>query len=339
MLIVCPNCATSYMIDRASLGTAGRSVRCARCQTTWFADGQAGGGKRAAEVSAQVDSAVAAARSSPRQPPPVHAPSIMDKPPSAEEAVRAREADQSAEPDTSAIRAAPATPEITAPAIDAAASEPELAAPAASAEAAEPAAEEPFSVADAPPLVPPAQPAPLAEPTPAEIEAEAVDGFAARRERLYARRTRSLRSSRWTALILLLFAFNVAVIGSRNEVVRYLPQTASLFAAIGLPVNLRHLKFEDVRIARDNADGKGALIVEGTIVSTSSQPIKVPRLRFAARNAAGQEVYSWTARPDRSVLEPGGKLDFHSRIASPPADAVNVMVRFFTPEDAEAGEK
>ena len=37
MLIVCPTCATSYMIDPASLGAAGRTVRCSRCSTTWFA--------------------------------------------------------------------------------------------------------------------------------------------------------------------------------------------------------------------------------------------------------------------------------------------------------------
>ena len=38
MLIVCPNCATSYNIDPASLGAAGRTVRCARCKTAWFAE-------------------------------------------------------------------------------------------------------------------------------------------------------------------------------------------------------------------------------------------------------------------------------------------------------------
>ncbi|MGB7858630.1 MAG: MJ0042-type zinc finger domain-containing protein, partial [Pseudolabrys sp.] len=37
MLIACPNCSTSYMIDPASLGEAGRTVRCARCKTAWFA--------------------------------------------------------------------------------------------------------------------------------------------------------------------------------------------------------------------------------------------------------------------------------------------------------------
>jgi predicted Zn finger-like uncharacterized protein len=37
MLIVCPHCTTSYAIDLATLGTAGRSVRCSRCQEVWLA--------------------------------------------------------------------------------------------------------------------------------------------------------------------------------------------------------------------------------------------------------------------------------------------------------------
>jgi len=37
MHIVCPNCSTSYAIEKASLGAAGRTVRCARCKNNWFA--------------------------------------------------------------------------------------------------------------------------------------------------------------------------------------------------------------------------------------------------------------------------------------------------------------
>ena len=114
---------------------------------------------------------------------------------------------------------------------------------------------------DAPSLVPSIEsPAhPDATPDPDEIE-----NFAARRKRLQARRKRlqarrkrlqarrkeARRSSRWTALILVLFAFNVALVGARSEVVRFFPQTASLFAAFGLPVNLRNLKLENMQIGR-----------------------------------------------------------------------------------------
>ena len=38
MLIVCPNCATSYDVDVASLRPNGRQVRCVRCRTVWQAE-------------------------------------------------------------------------------------------------------------------------------------------------------------------------------------------------------------------------------------------------------------------------------------------------------------
>src|ERR1700722_179456 len=38
MLIVCPNCATSYDVDVASLRPNGRKVRCVRCKTIWHAE-------------------------------------------------------------------------------------------------------------------------------------------------------------------------------------------------------------------------------------------------------------------------------------------------------------
>ena len=37
MHIVCPNCSTSFGINPAALGPAGRTVRCSRCKLTWLA--------------------------------------------------------------------------------------------------------------------------------------------------------------------------------------------------------------------------------------------------------------------------------------------------------------
>ena len=35
--IICPHCTTSYAIDLATLGAAGRTVRCSRCKEVWLA--------------------------------------------------------------------------------------------------------------------------------------------------------------------------------------------------------------------------------------------------------------------------------------------------------------
>ena len=188
--------------------------------------------------------------------------------------------------------------------------------------------QEAIPAADAPSLIPPMTETPV-------TEARAEDaGFAARRVRMHAKRKEKRKSSKWTALILVLLGFNVALIGARNEVVRFVPQTASLFAAIGLPVNLRHLTFEDVKIIKEENDSVPVLVVEGMIASQSNKPVEVPRIRFAVRNATNQEIYAWTTRPSRSILEPGQKLPFRSRLASPPAEASDVMVRFVNGNDA-----
>jgi predicted Zn finger-like uncharacterized protein len=320
MLIVCPSCATSYQIDPGSVGAAGRMVRCARCRATWFATAPAPG----KTVDAFVDGVIAEAEAE-QAPAAAPAPMPAERPPILPAATNIAPPD-----DFGGDEAVPgAVPDIHAP-------EAETAYFAA---ADEPAAGdvEPVTIEDSPSLVPPIEHMPLPEPgAKAEDDSES---FVARRRRLQVKRQKTRRSSRWTAIILVLFAFNVALIGARNEVVRYLPQTASLFAAIGLPVNLRQLDFQNVHITRESQNGASILLVEGKIASKAHKPLEVPRLRFAARNATGQEVYVWTARPDRSVLQPGETMEFQSSLAKPPAEATDVMVRFFTAQDAMAGGK
>jgi len=311
MLIVCPSCATSYVIDPGSLGPAGRMVRCARCKTAWYT-GESSAQQQVQgfveDVIAEAEAREGGAPSNPRRTPPPQPPSSI-APPHVED-------DFGAEP------AAPVSglPEISRPpAFD----EPPLQAPELL----------PLPAAEAPPLVP------IVEPVDASPDTNDIEGFAARRARMQVKRKQKRRSSRWTAIVLTLFAVNVAMVGARHEVVHYLPQTASLFAAIGLPVNLRNLAFENVRVNKEEHDGVSVLVVEGTIVSTSGKAAEVPRLRFAVRNATGQEIYSWTAQPNRSVLAPGDTLPFRSRLASPPPDSNDVLVRFFNTRDAEPGKK
>src|SRR3954467_10387595 len=40
MLIVCPSCASEYMIEPAQIGADGRMVRCAACRDTFFVAGE-----------------------------------------------------------------------------------------------------------------------------------------------------------------------------------------------------------------------------------------------------------------------------------------------------------
>jgi hypothetical protein len=156
-----------------------------------------------------------------------------------------------------------------------------------------------------------------------------VEAIAARRRRSRgsARCRIPVRSARMAAAILMLACMIAALIAWRGTIVRHAPQMASLYAAIGIPVNVRGLTFTEVKVSRDIHDGVAVLMVEGIIASTASKPVEVPRLRFAMRNEAGGEVYAWT----------GETLPFRSRLASPPGEDRDVTVRFFNRLDATAG--
>jgi len=329
MLIICPNCGTSYMIEQAALGAAGRTVRCARCKTSWFA----GGPESQPERKSRAEAVLAAAA-------PQTTPATHGETPPASAAEPAQSPAAAAPSETTEPAESVATVESKSPPVeptaDAATPPPVIEAPAEPPADPPAAAPVPALIDDAPSLVPAIVHEPLPDTAEEAPNPDEPGGFDARRRWLQARRKQSRRSSRWTAVILVLVAFNVAVIGSRNEVVRYLPQTASLFSAIGLPVNLRDLKFEHVKLSSESKGGVDILTVQGEIVSEAGKSVAVPRLHFGLRNASGQEVYSWTMAPPRSNLDPGGRLTFRSQIPTPQVDASDVMVRFLTARESGA---
>jgi hypothetical protein len=132
------------------------------------------------------------------------------------------------------------------------------------------------------------------------------------------------------AVMALQSAAVAAVLLARVEVVRMMPEADSLFRMIGLPVNLRGLAFAGLG---ERPDGVAVLIVEGRIESDSRSAVAVPPLRFALRDAAGVELYAWTAPPDAATLGPGESLPFQARMISPPPGGNDVVVRFAHPSD------
>jgi hypothetical protein len=168
--------------------------------------------------------------------------------------------------------------------------------------------------------------------------AEDIETVAARRARTSAKgRRKALQLPGLPTIILMLLALDIGLIAWRTEIVRWAPQMAPLYAAIGLPVNVRGLVFADVRVETQSHEGVAVLVVEGTIASTATRMVEVPRLRFAVRNADGNEIYKWTALPNRALLASGETLAFQSRLASPPPETHDVLVRFFTRRDLNSG--
>ena len=128
-------------------------------------------------------------------------------------------------------------------------------------------------------------------------------------------------------------ALAAALLVWRVDVVRLAPQTASFYKMVGLDVNLRGLLFKDVKVTTEIVEGKPVLVIEGAIVGETRKSIDLPRLRFSVRDAQGAEIYAWNMVLEQTVLKPGDRAWFKSRLASPPAEGRSIDIRFFTKHD------
>lgn len=119
----------------------------------------------------------------------------------------------------------------------------------------------------------------------------------------------------------------------RTDVVRLLPQTAAFFKLAGINVNLRNLTIDDVHVSTETVNGAPVTVIEGSVSTTSFKPVDLPRLRFVVRDASGSPVYAWNAVLEQTTANPGDKVPFKSRLASPPPNAYDLIVRFFNKRD------
>jgi predicted Zn finger-like uncharacterized protein len=326
MLIACPNCGTSYGVEMATLRPPRgwtRQVRCHRCGCVWQAElSHADKLVVAANAVAPVRRAMAAAAQAAAQP-----------------------ADYAADYAEARLQPLERATALLANELEAATIRSE---------------QEPISRE-------------RLHPTPTAIElcaaavAEFLDTIAARVARSYSRvrqkdrrlqdwsphdwrlhaarlqvsrlqvsrlQVSRLQVSRLQLIIAGLILADAAIIGWRTDLVWAMPQTASFYAGIGLPVNVRGVEFETVTAAAERHDGEPVLIVKVKIGNGTNNIQAVPHLRFAVRDLQLQEIYSWTAAPARASLAPGEALAFRSELALPPPNTRDVVVRFVDRDDS-----
>lgn len=133
-----------------------------------------------------------------------------------------------------------------------------------------------------------------------------------------------------TAVLLALVMPVILVSGlfvGRQFVVRQFPDLASLYAIVGLEVNLYGLQFEDVRTIRRPEGGVAVLIVEGSIRNISSRTKDIPRLHFIL-SGRNREIFAWHDDASPHPLPAGESTQFRTVLASPPDVADELHVRF-----------
>jgi hypothetical protein len=128
----------------------------------------------------------------------------------------------------------------------------------------------------------------------------------------------------------------MVAVAARTPIVRVAPTTARVYAAIGLPVNLRGIAFDDLQTTIVEADGRRVLTVQGALVNLRDQKAETSDMRIALRDAQSHEIYVWTAHAPKASLDPREQTAFRLRLASPPPGAQDVMVRFASATDKRA---
>jgi len=325
MHIVCPHCKTSYVIQPSSLGPHGRTLHCSRCKETWVAYPESPIKKAPAPAMDKIDVHIKAAEAGSR-------PNI----------VKDFRAGNQLSGSISIADSQPIGNRCHEPA--------------------ENASENNVLLAQAQTLDERVVNDPALDIGPLDIDAldiqtlddqvwndKALDDLLADDDesarppwfRPHSRDGHARRSARTgvslfglpTACVAM-GALTAALIVWRADMVRLLPQTAPFYTMVGFDVNLRGLAFKDIKLTTDTVDGKQVWVIEGVIVDKARKPVDIPRLHFTVRDAQGAEIYAWNTAPEQSVLKPGERAFFKSRLASPPAEGRNIDIRFVGPRDA-----
>ena len=128
------------------------------------------------------------------------------------------------------------------------------------------------------------------------------------------------RRSGLILVLLLLLAVVAGAYFERTQVMRFLPQTASLYGMLGLvgAPSAQGLQLLDVAFRVEEVGGTPSLIVSGKVMNVSREYRLIPELRVMLLNEEGNATESWALRATAEGLAPGATAVFEAVYPDPP---------------------
>ncbi len=132
----------------------------------------------------------------------------------------------------------------------------------------------------------------------------------------------------WATFSVVVVAIFLSAYMFRVGIVKRLPTSVHIYAALGIDVNVRGLKFEGVEHKWDTEAGRPVLRIVGEIVNVTNRPIQVPTIVFAFRDKSGAELYYRPKRIEAQQVLPYKQLPFAFKLLSPSELVHSVELRF-----------
>ncbi|MEL7032356.1 MAG: MJ0042-type zinc finger domain-containing protein [Pseudomonadota bacterium] len=155
-------------------------------------------------------------------------------------------------------------------------------------------------------------------------EANALGAHEAYRLKVKERRRRKSRAAAMSAWTTTAAAFIVVLAGLlvfRGEVVKRWPESASTYAAIGIPVNRFGLEFLETEAERFFDGTTPILEVRGAVQNISGRTAPAPMVRVILLDDQGQQVAEAFAPITPSSIPADATAVFAARVENPPFES------------------
>ena len=153
-----------------------------------------------------------------------------------------------------------------------------------------------------------------------------------------SRRSRRKHAIAWASLMAAAATPFLVMLMYPEKVVAAVPATMGFYDWLGRDVNIYGLEIRQVDLQKLIVDGKKVIAVKGELVNVTSSDRKIPWLRFGLRSKDNAEVYHWVLSTDVRPLRPGESTNFVTRLASPPAGADRIEIRFARADEIGSNE-
>ena len=258
MILTCPECATRYLAKDNSIGPNGRTVRCSRCETTWFV---AADSDELALKDNQTET-ITAASAAGGQSLAIPTIPVLAENESSDTDVKADVRDDSVEMNT--------TDEI--------------------------------------------------------VKGAHVDIRDRADDQRRRRRLRTVGLIWLIPLLILCMAAGLAYV-MRQDIVRKMPATATLYKQLGIEVTLSGLSLEAPMSRTTLIENKTILVVNGAVRNISGSPQQVPLIEFSLHDKSGAVLTSWFVETSVKTLEKDGRVTYSPEYPNPPLDAVTMKYK------------